>query len=121
MDDIRTCSVSLIHPGSCCAEACHLRATVAVLTGVHEGDMVEHTRCETHVPGDAETKPLAWDPDWAPPGRHVHGWSREVVPGVADVGLVERIEIEVQPSGVVIISEEALAQLMVDAGWERTS
>lgn len=113
MTDIRTCAASLLHAGTCCTEVCQERATVATI----DLDHVEHARCSQHGEGAdlLASKPLVWDPDWAPPGRHTHAWSREVA------GLVERAELEVGPSGVVVLSEEVVAQLMLDAGWERAS
>lgn len=112
MTDISTCSMSLLHPGTCCMDACVQRATVAML----DPDLVEHTRCPEHADEpDASTKPLVWDPVWASPGRHEHQWTRETVPGV-----IERAVLAVQPSGVVLVSEALMVQLLTDAGWERT-
>lgn len=109
MSEISTCAASLLHPGTCCTDACVERATLAVL----DADLVEHTRCHQHGATAHNVKALAWDPDWAPPGRHTHAFTREVD------GETQHAVLDVQPSGVVILSEELVAQLMADAGWER--
>lgn len=109
---IRTCSDSLLHPGTCCFEPCLQRAIFAVL----DQGLVEHTRCGDHAgPDPALTKPLMWDPTWEPPGRHDHQWRR-----VVD-GQEQTVVLAVQPSGHVVASEAAMVALMSDAGWERVS
>lgn len=46
-------------------------------------------------------------------GRHVHRWKRDVD------GKEQLAEVHVGPSGVVILSEGVVEQLLVDAGWEQ--
>jgi hypothetical protein len=46
-------------------------------------------------------------------GRHEHHWRRPRSGGP------EQAVVAVSPSGVVILSEAVMAQLMTDAGWER--
>lgn len=110
--DIRTCAESLVHAGTCCTDMCQERATLAVL----DEQLVEHVRCATHAgPDPALTKPLLYDPTWEPPGRHQHRFTRTVD------GVLQTAELEVQPSGHVVASEEAMIALLGDAGWERIS
>lgn len=110
---IKTCADSLLHPGTCCTELCASRAVVAGL----DSAFVEHARCQNHTYGltYGGTKPLVWDPEWAPPGPHSHAWVR-VLPGRDDV---EHAEFNVITPGVVEISEELLARLLTELGWGR--
>lgn len=67
MSEIQTCSRSLLYPGECCGaeidrRPCRHPATLAALTE----DMVEHTRCAIHAADAIATKPLSFDPIWAP-------------------------------------------------------
>lgn len=66
MSEIRTCSLSLLTPGTCCREGCDREADFAAL----DDELVEHAVCEFHSEHHdttfIATKPMLWSDAWGP-------------------------------------------------------
>lgn len=89
-------------------------------TTVVSAEVVEVPQlCETAVPTtfpDGIPIPpevLANKGDCVTHGQHQHQWIR-----LTDRGTFEHTTVPVGPSGVVILTEEVVAQLLAAAGWE---